>query len=130
MRRILVVLLIAPLLLPLAGCGSTATTEESPDGWYALSPEQADRIILDAILDLWPDQKPEKLAPGRIGYMFRIWRRADHDRIFAEAIPRDDDRVAFRVSNTGSAPAAGNPARKKLFRLITRRARAAERYQR
>jgi hypothetical protein len=120
---------LAPVLfaslawLGLVGCSSSSSTLPSATGAYALTPEQAGRAMLEAITEGWPGKEAERLDDGRLGYRFKVWWAIDHDTVTIEALPQPGGRYGFRVENTGTAPASGNPARKKLLSLVQEHAR-------
>lgn len=91
---------------------------------FKVSREQAEAVIVDAIGEGWPEKSPERLGDQRLAYEFTLWFAIDRERIIAEALPREDG-YGFRVTNRGTAPVVGIPAREKLVPLIEKYARAS-----
>jgi hypothetical protein len=107
-----------------SGCTAIHNAEESvadaeqtvvQTSSYSISKSQAEQIILAAFNEGWPDKEP---APyGTTGYEITLHFLIDRERIIAEAIPTNGE-YAFQITNRGTAPVTGNPARKKLQALI------------
>jgi hypothetical protein len=91
---------------------------------YALNAESAREVVLGAIREGWPSVEPKSLHDGRIGYEFVLHFAIDRERIIVEALPAGDGHL-FQVTNRGTAPAVGVPARKKLISLLEKRAPTA-----
>jgi hypothetical protein len=115
------------------GCGAVRQAEEavadveqqSTDTTvYANGATTARQVILDSIGEGWPDKETSPLPGERIGYEFVLHFAIDREHIIAEAFPQADGHF-FRVTNRGTAPAVGIPARNKLVPLLEKYAKAA-----
>ena len=80
---------------------------------------QARQVILAAIVEGWPDKE---VTPndGVVSYQFSAWFAIDHDRIKSVVVPVEGG-YRFELTNRGTAPVAGIPARKKLVEIIEQR---------
>ncbi|AFV00839.1 hypothetical protein [Simiduia agarivorans] len=91
---------------------------------YALTEAQARTVVLSAFRDGWPDKTPEPLAQETLGYEIMLHFVIDRERLIVEVMP-EADAVAFRVTNRGTAPVVGVPAREKMVQLIRQKAAQA-----
>lgn len=131
MFRRLVLACIFGTTLVVAGCGTVRKAEEAvanveqgsaQTAAFPLDDARARQVIREAIREGWPDEEPQPLDGGRVGYQFQLRFLIDREQIIVEAVPSGGG-LAFRVTNRGTAPAVGVPARDKLIGLLEKRAR-------
>jgi hypothetical protein len=129
-RRFVLRFSAAFVLAALAGCAAVRSAEEAvadveqgsaQTRSYPVNEDRAEQIMRDAISEGWPDKTPEPLDDGRLGYTFQLRFAIDREHIIVEAIPTGRG-LAFRVTNRGTAPIVGVPARKRLIELLEQRA--------
>ena len=129
--RPLILLVVGVALL--AACSTTRNTDETVAGAeqpsqdtavFPLTGDEALVVILEAVADGWPDKVPGPLKDGRPGYEFTLEFDINQERIFVELIEAPGG-YGFRVTNKGTAPVVGIPAREKLALLLDAYAREA-----
>ena len=129
----LYLIFLAVVSAALAGCSAIQTAEEAvadveqrttDTRVFRIDASVAQQVILDSIAEGWPDKSPAPLAEGQVGYEFTLHFAIDRERIIAEALA-DGSGHYFRVTNRGTAPVVGVPAREKLVPLLEKYAEAA-----
>ncbi|MCA8965761.1 MAG: hypothetical protein H6838_18435 [Planctomycetes bacterium] len=113
-----------PFLLLTAACAGTSSSLDMSPRTFALSREQADQVIRETLAEGWPENQQHPLGGARIGYSIQIWWLLDHDDVSAEALEQADGTFVFGVRNHGTAPVAGNPARRQLLERLVAKATA------
>jgi len=88
---------------------------------FSITATQAESIIKESFHEGWPDKELEPLGPNKLGYQITLWFAIDREHILAEA-KKSSDGYSFKVTNRGTAPVVGVPARKKLIELIQKNA--------
>ena len=88
---------------------------------FSITATQADSIIKESFHEGWPDKELKPLGSNKLGYQIELWFAIDREHILAEAI-ESSDGYSFKVTNRGTAPVVGVPARKKLIDLIKKHA--------
>ena len=119
-------ILLSIILVAISGCSAIHKAEESvadieqgiaETKIYLVTPLQAEIIIKQSFQEAWPDKAIEPLGANRLGYELQLWFAIDREHILAEAI-KSQGGYLFKVTNRGTAPIVGVPARNKLIEVI------------
>lgn len=130
-KIIICILLLSSLL---QGCSTLEKAEEMvadieqvsvETRVFDITPVQAESIIKEAFSEGWPDKELSALDNQENGYEITLWFAIDRERIKAKAVQAEVG-YRFEVTNRGTAPVVGVPARKKLLLLIEKHATKAE----
>ena len=116
------------LLTLLAGCaGTLETVDESGQVYvFALPERTADRVLFEAMRREFEEAEIESVSSPAQGYSSTVTWGLDRDRITAIMQPARGrsangalvDGYRFEVTHSGTAPAAGIPAAKRLLQRI------------
>ena len=117
---------VLAVVLLLSACGAVQKMENAvadveqgsaQTSTYALNEQQARKVILQAINEGWPDVEVNPLHAGKIGYHFQLRFAIDREQMSVEAL-NSSSGYSFLVTNRGTAPLVGVPARGKLITLL------------
>jgi hypothetical protein len=119
-------LLISMLALSLMSCSALEKAEsaiadveqgEVITGAFPITAEQAEKVILSAFKEGWPDKEVMPYAPLSAQYSIKL--RFALDREYIVVWPNTNSgTTTFTIINRGTAPLVGVPARKKMLSLI------------